>query len=61
MDPESERKFEEYDERRRKIEKIVIIVSIFILAALLALEASLFNFRGSFPLPYNLLYFILLL
>lgn len=60
MDPESERKFAEYDARRRKIEKIVIVVSVFILAALLALEASLFNFRGSFPMPYNLLYFILL-
>ena len=60
IDRENELKLAQYDARRRRTEKIVIAILFVILVSLLYLEASLFDFRGSFPAPYNLLFFILM-
>jgi two-component system, NtrC family, nitrogen regulation sensor histidine kinase NtrY len=60
VDPTTEKKLAEYDRRRRKIEKAVIVVLIVMIAVLLLVENTIFDFRGTFPAPFNLLFFILL-
>lgn len=60
MDPEAERKLATYDAKRRRIEKFVFAALVFVLALLLVIENLVFDFRGSLPLPFNLLFFILI-
>lgn len=60
MDPETEKQLAEYDAKRRRIELILIAGLVILLGALLVLEVSIFDFRGSFPAGFNLLFFLLL-
>ena len=60
MDREVEKKLAQYDVKRRRIEKIVFVVMLFVFLALLVVEYMIFDFRSTFSLPYNLLYFMLL-